>query len=1142
MWRIGVSADDNKKNNEKRKKKEPTKKRSSHPPPERRGSFKMIAPMFDVHGHNMGGRDRKGSVIAAEHLLMRRSSRGSRQFNSSDFAAFANRDVSGGAIPLDHLTSHKSPRRASVTIRMKKVKEIQDRVNKAVDDYETTPEGESLDDQHLLKEIEDNLFEIDDDMLRINVSLLLDKFRKVAVQLGDKMHVTPTKKEESKKKELLESLQTWMDEDHFEDIDDDEAQKEITVDTSVITGYLEQVQQNVKKVEKLKDKIHTLKHHGDDTQHLERQRQNLEKQMKQDALDSKRRQSKSGKQEFHYLKNAATEIYDLLHRTRMEGMAHSHQFEEQLKKILKDVEDKDKDIDYLEHRVEQEKRLVKQWCKDYEKLQNDHSLTKDELATTRKSNRKLQTELEKHKRYAEDNLGTMAIVDHEESVKEYEQHLHAMKQKLEVVHWTLKEKETAVEEQNRKIHQLKAALRKGGSVPATTEALYKPVPEKESGKTSVAKKEIAQGTEGASSATGIIPPPTPDVRSLKDELESSKMRIRTLEKENNQLKRKKPETKTTQQKNVKNVEQNTKTTGIQTDKVEEIAVEIPEPVVYKTTAIQTYPLPSLSFMSAKERKSLYDIAQGMTQQFGTEWTEAAISLSRLQADDISELDHGLSCENDFMQMFSGSTAPRRSSIPTTTSSFKSQDDELSAAREDLVTCRVTSSIQQLAEGMLSGEDPEKLEEKNFTSINTMHNEVEDIVKKISSFVSKIQAVIGCQTGMMSEANEVIKKALPESILGKLDKIKVQNGVMSQMSLSCSEHSQEWKDMSTTEQIRCKLKLIEETLTGVVSETMNVYINEVAKQHAEYSDIHTSVNEGSKMEVKTIVNDPQVVVKDIQNKVESSVRYMAKVTRAERGIHPKGGLFGAQRQGMGEGLQDMGNGRHAGTWNTLAGHRGVRNFGLQMSEQNPFMLMGHGSTPSKVATKPTVKKYATGVQKVGTGDGGKVRMTRQPAKDLHLLRLKRTRMKSEMAKTRGLGIMVKTVKPQKDTAAIFQDRQITSTNLNMNKINPVFASNLPKVNSYPESRPTSKHTTVDKEIGGLTMFDLQNQINQQLVMPVPKQPPVQGTWIDRSKSMPVNKVSSNSFTPTMMVSHLSPVLNPFAGPHTLKHNVKLPKIS
>ena len=63
------------------------------------------------------------------------------------------------------------------------------------------------------------------------------------------------------------------------------------------------------------------------------------------------------KQEFTYLKNAATEIYNLLRRTRTEGTEEKKKFDEQLTEILNLVEEKDKLITFLEKRVVEQAKV-----------------------------------------------------------------------------------------------------------------------------------------------------------------------------------------------------------------------------------------------------------------------------------------------------------------------------------------------------------------------------------------------------------------------------------------------------------------------------------------------------------------------------------------------------------------------------------------------------------------------------------------------------------------------------------------------------------------------------------------------------------------------------------------------------------------
>ena len=60
------------------------------------------------------------------------------------------------------------------------------------------------------------------------------------------------------------------------------------------------------------------------------------------------------KHEFTYLKNAATEIYNLLRKTRTEGSEEKKKFEEDLSEIVKMVEEKEKMVTFLEKRVDEQ--------------------------------------------------------------------------------------------------------------------------------------------------------------------------------------------------------------------------------------------------------------------------------------------------------------------------------------------------------------------------------------------------------------------------------------------------------------------------------------------------------------------------------------------------------------------------------------------------------------------------------------------------------------------------------------------------------------------------------------------------------------------------------------------------------------------
>lgn len=75
-------------------------------------------------------------------------------------------------------------------------------------------------------------------------------------------------------------------------------------------------------------------------------------------LSSDEVSNKPEKREFAYIKNAATEIYDLLRTTRIEGMAHAHQFEEQLQKILQELDLKEKSLIAIQQQDEEKKKVL----------------------------------------------------------------------------------------------------------------------------------------------------------------------------------------------------------------------------------------------------------------------------------------------------------------------------------------------------------------------------------------------------------------------------------------------------------------------------------------------------------------------------------------------------------------------------------------------------------------------------------------------------------------------------------------------------------------------------------------------------------------------------------------------------------------
>ncbi|CAK8678687.1 unnamed protein product [Clavelina lepadiformis] len=1098
-----------------------------------------------------------------------------------------------------------------------------------------------------MQDIEQNLHVIEDDMLRINVVLLMDKFRKANQQLKDDQSWN-RQNDTNQNKDLLESLQNWMDEDHFDDFDDLEPGSNHSITNSnAINDHLDHIQANIQKVESLNEKIKQLKQYGTDTAHLERQRKNLQWQVKQDVLDNdyKRRHGgeadSSNKQEFNYLKNAASEIYNLLNRTRVEGMAHSHQFEEELKKILQQMEDKEKDVEYLESRLEQQKRLVRQWYKDYEKLQNDHELTKDEVTRERKDNRKLQSKVDGLKKNLEEmeehKFGTLAKIEQEKATKEHDEHMQSMKQKFEVLSYTLKEKDGILEDQHRQITQLKSALRKGSSAQQSLESLYKPVSDTLQAVSS--KRDVVLSATNMSRSDSIR---SLNSFSVDEETESLRLQVVALQEENRKLrssskmslKQDGKKSKTFSNKAVK-----TNNKGVQTNPFKVLAAPTPNPSPeMMDESIQVYQVSEgFTFTPGEEQKNLNAIAQQMAQQFGQEWTEVAMAITHLQREDINELNNTLLCESDFITAPTGFPSEKLLNIPdeeqqyrmtheeqrqnetyekeqhmninekkqpqnkadkkkqhikadkkkqmqtdkeqrltetekeqqlmttdneiektgSSTTSLQSspeKEDQLmesdeeqkvnewKESREDLMSIKVSNSVLQLAEGMLCGQDPELLEGKNVGGINAMHNELDGMLNNVSGFVNKVQGFIGCQTGMMKEVNEAIKKNLPASIVRKLEKIKLKSGTMSQLSLLCTELYPEWKDMNVTEQVHYKLKLIEETLRGTLSETMNVFIGEVAKQHAEYSDIHATIKSKSDIRVERLVKNPASVRRDIQSKVESSVRHMAKVTKAERrNYRPR---FTTHRQGMSQRLTEGDGTRSAGGWSSLLGPRTARAFNSMAnggaSEDFSFNLSSKqliGATKKKPILENNTDPY------------------KQTTKDFHLMRLKGKKVYGETERPRNPDMVIKNSKSQKEFLHILPTMAVGNS-MNMKKINskPAYTTNLPQVTSYqpnqePSERrskvslfnktgPTSKQHPYKKPGSGLgiTMFDLQKQLTQKL----PKQPFVQRSIFNQSYSTQNETNIEDDLKLT--ISHVLPPVGTQVGSHFREKDLQLPNIA
>ena len=148
---------------------------------------------------------KRASLLAFEHLVRRRSSRLLVHSSSGD---------------LKHgLLS----RRTSEGHEMRKLREIQEKINRAVTDFDSyIMEGVPANDD-LLQEIEEGLSSVEDDMMRINITALIGKHRRLQLYMQDNCDAVQESLDQyDDKMDALQSLQDWLDKDHFESVESDE--------------------------------------------------------------------------------------------------------------------------------------------------------------------------------------------------------------------------------------------------------------------------------------------------------------------------------------------------------------------------------------------------------------------------------------------------------------------------------------------------------------------------------------------------------------------------------------------------------------------------------------------------------------------------------------------------------------------------------------------------------------------------------------------------------------------------------------------------------------------------------------------------------------------------------------------------------
>jgi hypothetical protein len=244
------------------------------------------------------------------------------------------------------------------------VDEIKARVNKAVNKCENEPNPIQMEGD-AAKEIEERLFTIEDDMLRISIQEILKKYRRL--QCYVKVFESRQAKD-SRRGSLFDSLERWANEDPDDRFDEStflmDSGKVSKKKHKEMMQSLKRIRTNMEKVASLEKTIKTLKLTGKDTSELEKEKNAInEKNQKLEAEHEKHYEQKvrtegddaaGGKTDYKYLKHAAGEIYGLLQRGRLSGQDQLDTFGEELTHLLKLMEEKDNQIEIIEEEAQNE--------------------------------------------------------------------------------------------------------------------------------------------------------------------------------------------------------------------------------------------------------------------------------------------------------------------------------------------------------------------------------------------------------------------------------------------------------------------------------------------------------------------------------------------------------------------------------------------------------------------------------------------------------------------------------------------------------------------------------------------------------------------------------------------------------------------
>lgn len=743
--------------------------------------------------------------------------------------------------------------------KLSKVKEIQEKIDRVISYYDDAPKDEENSSvEGMLNSIEVGLNSIEDDMLRINISSLIGHHRILQrIEEERRQEIIESADHCIENQETLSALQHWLDQDHLEDINSDEFDENIEEEFNkdIIHGEISHIKSKIHKLIEMKHRIRRLKTSGDNTYHLERQRDNLHEQMKSEVKRlRKRKKSQPGvaaNTEYDYLKNATKEVYQLIQKTKLEGMAQANQFEKQLKKILKEMADAKSEISSLQDLVTSQREQIKQWSKDYDKLHNELMITVDERNMARDDSRNLRSEiLEFKQKILSSQLATpkedmITKAEHDEIVRKLQKALRLAKQNLIVVSRALDEKDKLKNDLTQQCNRLKSSLKKVSSMSLSSDSDYQSSTSDLSNVRSFFNNSASRDNFQIynSSTESLLNSNSEIIYALKKEVEYLRDKLQQ-QRQHQQFRRatvdidesRKPSPTDTYVSSAEMVSQETQTienpmsVNIQSGK-SAIAVEdnlsSNQQKFSESVACQTAQPAQLSKMSPTNQVQMSNACRTLAEKIGDDWLDIALKITTLNAEDVKEIHQGLVLENDFKKMFSGS---------------KGNTDSASSISS-------ITKVETIAEKMLRGESPAVIETQYREQERHVRAQVDEMKRRVSSYVSGIREAVNNQAAVMNVVNQEIrsivgkpdgesrKSATNEDIKNFIDHAVSSNGpIVHENSEMRIEMPVELSKLNPIEQANCKMELIEKTLYNLISETKDIYSTEVEREHQTYKDL------------------------------------------------------------------------------------------------------------------------------------------------------------------------------------------------------------------------------------------------------------------------------------------------------------------